>query len=60
MGAEVVGQVVEQAWDDLKAPPTRIGSRFTPIPFSQPLEEHVLAGEEDVTEAVRGCMRRGG
>jgi pyruvate dehydrogenase E1 component beta subunit len=57
MGAEVVSQVVEQAWDDLKAPPARVGSRFTPMPFSEPLEAHVLAGREDVVAAVRACAQ---
>jgi pyruvate/2-oxoglutarate/acetoin dehydrogenase E1 component len=55
MGAEVVCQLVERAWEHVKAPPVRVGSRFVPIPFSEPLEAHVLVGEEDIVEAVRAC-----
>jgi pyruvate/2-oxoglutarate/acetoin dehydrogenase E1 component len=57
MGAEVVSQIVEHAWGELKAPPARVGSRFVPIPFSEPLEAHVLTGMDDIVESVRACMK---
>jgi len=56
MGAEVVSQIVEHAWGELKAPPARVGSRFVPIPFSEPLEADVLTGMDDIVESVRACM----
>ena len=56
-GAEVVAQLTERAWGDLKAPPVRVGSRFAPIPFAEPLETYVLAGKAQVIEAVRRCAR---
>ena len=56
-GGEVVAQLAERAWGHLKAPPLRVGSRFAPIPFAEPLESYVLAGKQDVLQAVRTCLR---
>jgi pyruvate/2-oxoglutarate/acetoin dehydrogenase E1 component len=58
-GAEVVAQLTERAWASLKAPPVRVGSRFAPIPFAEPLENRVVAGKEDVVEAVLACVGGG-
>jgi len=55
-GGEVVAQLAERAWGHLKAPPLRVGSRFAPIPFAEPLESYVLAGKHDIMEAVRGVL----
>jgi len=55
-GGEVVAQLTERAWGDLKAAPVRVGSRFAPIPFAEPLESYVLAGKRDIVEAVRAVM----
>jgi pyruvate/2-oxoglutarate/acetoin dehydrogenase E1 component len=49
--------LAERAWGHLKAPPLRVGSRFAPIPFAEPLESYVLAGKQDVLQAVRTCLR---
>ena len=59
-GAEVVAQLTERAWASLKAPPVRVGSRFAPIPFAEPLETHVVAGKPEVVAAVLACVRGGG
>jgi len=55
-GGEVVAQLTERAWGVLKAAPVRVGSRFAPVPFAEPLENHVVAGKRDVIEAVRACL----
>jgi pyruvate/2-oxoglutarate/acetoin dehydrogenase E1 component len=55
-GAEVVSQLTERAWGSLKAAPVRVGSRFAPIPFAEPLESYVMAGKEDVVEGIRACL----
>lgn len=56
-GAEVVAQLTERAWGDLKAAPVRVGSRFAPVPFAEPLEACVLAAKPEVLVAVRACVR---
>ncbi|UCH36858.1 MAG: alpha-ketoacid dehydrogenase subunit beta [Armatimonadota bacterium] len=58
LGAEVVAQLTERAWEHLKQAPVRVGSRFAPIPFAEPLENHVMADRYDVVEAVRACVRQ--
>ncbi len=55
-GAEVVAQLTQRAWGELKAPPVRVGSRFAPIPFAEPLESYVMAGKQDVIAGVRRCV----
>jgi len=55
-GAEVVAQLTEHAWEHLRRAPVRVGSRFAPIPFAEPLEDYVVAGKQDLTGAVRACM----
>jgi pyruvate/2-oxoglutarate/acetoin dehydrogenase E1 component len=55
LGAEVVAQLTERAWEHLKRAPVRIGSRFAPIPFAEPLEAYVMASKQDIIEAVRTC-----
>jgi len=55
-GGEVVAELTERAWGDLKAAPVRVGSRFAPVPFAEPLESHVLAGKDDIIAAVRGVV----
>lgn len=52
-GAEIVARVCEQGLDLLKRPPVRVGARFAPIPFSEPLESFVLPGPADIAAAVR-------
>jgi pyruvate dehydrogenase E1 component beta subunit len=56
-GAEIVAQLTERAWGHLKAAPVRVGSRFAPVPFAEPLEKRVVPGKEDVIEAVRSVAR---
>ena len=50
--AEVMARVLENGFFSLDAPPERIGVPDTHIPFSPPLENEVLPGEDDVRAAV--------
>lgn len=52
-GAEVASTVVEQAWAELDAPPVRLGGARTPIPYSEPLENSVVPGVDQVFDALR-------
>jgi pyruvate dehydrogenase E1 component beta subunit len=52
-GAEVAATVVENAWNELDAPPVRLGGARTPIPYSEPLENAVVPGTDEVFEAMR-------
>jgi pyruvate/2-oxoglutarate/acetoin dehydrogenase E1 component len=56
VSAEIAAQVCEKAFDALKVPPRRIGSRFAPLPYSEPLESHVIPGVDDIATAVRTLL----
>jgi len=61
MGAEIVRQVVENAFDALVAPPRVIGGAHVPMPYSPPLEEICLPGTGDIAGVMRQMVhRRGG
>lgn len=51
--AEIAAVVAEDAIDYLDAPIRRVAQPDTPIPFSPPLEAHVLPDENNIAEAVR-------
>ncbi len=51
--AEIAAMVAEEAIDYLDAPIKRVAEPDTPIPFSPPLEKHVLPNEESIIKAVR-------
>lgn len=53
VGAEIVARIIEQAFDELDAPVERVAALDVPVPYSQPLEERVLPGTNDVVAAVR-------
>jgi pyruvate/2-oxoglutarate/acetoin dehydrogenase E1 component len=51
--AEIAAVVAEDAIDYLDAPIRRVAQLDTPIPFSPPLEAHVLPDENNIAKAVR-------
>jgi pyruvate dehydrogenase E1 component beta subunit len=53
MGAEIVRQVVENAFDALHAPPRVIGGAHVPMPYSPRLEDVCLTQEDDIKAAIR-------
>lgn len=55
IGAEVSSRVTEFAFDELDAPPVRIGALEVPIPFNEKLEQRVLPGVEKIIETVQRC-----
>jgi 2-oxoisovalerate dehydrogenase E1 component beta subunit len=52
-GAEVAALISERAFEDLDAPVRRLTTPDVPIPFSPPLEQHVLPQLDDMKEAIR-------
>ena len=53
MGAEIVREVVEKAFDYLDAPPKVLGGLNIPMPYTPPLEKVVTPQREDIIKAVR-------
>ena len=53
VGAEIAAVVAEEAIDYLDAPIKRVAEPDTPIPFSPPLEQHVIPDEKVIIKAVK-------
>ncbi len=56
-GAEISALIGERLFDYLDAPVRRIGAKDVPIPFSPPMEDHVIPGKDAVKEAVKQTLR---
>jgi pyruvate/2-oxoglutarate/acetoin dehydrogenase E1 component len=52
VGAEIGAQVIERAFDALKAPVQRVANPNLPVPYSRPLERAVLPSKEKIEEAI--------
>jgi pyruvate/2-oxoglutarate/acetoin dehydrogenase E1 component len=53
VGAEIVAEVVERAFDCLDAPPKRVGALEVPVPYNRKLEALVLPDKAKVVEAIK-------
>ena len=53
MTGEVIATVAERAFDHLDAPPMRVATPDTPIPYSRPLEQFALPSAERIVEAAQ-------
>ncbi len=56
-GAEIVAEIVEHAFADLRAPPVRLGGPRGPVPFAKPLEDLHRVTEAMVADAARALAR---
>ena len=57
MTGEVIATAVENAFDYLDAPPARLALPDVPIPYSRPLEHHVLPQTDGIADAARALVR---
>lgn len=57
VGAEIAARLAEELFIHLDAPVSRVGAHFWPIPFSPPLEQATLPGQQRVLEAIRETAR---
>jgi pyruvate dehydrogenase E1 component beta subunit len=52
VGAEIGVQVMERAFDALRAPVQRVANPNLPVPYSRPLEGAVLPSQEGIERAI--------
>jgi acetoin:2,6-dichlorophenolindophenol oxidoreductase subunit beta len=52
IGAEIVSQVVERAFDELDERPVIVAGRNVPMPYSRSLESLVIPGEQRLKDAI--------
>lgn len=57
-GAEVAAMVMEEAFDWLDAPVTRIGMRDVPMPYNDMLERAVIPSQAEIAAACRAVLYR--
>jgi pyruvate dehydrogenase E1 component beta subunit len=58
IGSEVCSQVVEQAFDYLDAPPTKVTGKDVPMPYAANLEKLALPHVDDVVAAAKSVCYR--
>jgi pyruvate dehydrogenase E1 component beta subunit len=56
VGAEVAARIMEEAFDDLDAPPVRVTNLDVPHPYAKNLEALVLPNAARIADAVRGVV----
>jgi len=56
VGAEIVAQIQEQAFDYLDAPIKRVAGLDTPAPYNVELEKKALVYEDDILDGVREVL----
>lgn len=56
-GAEISSAIHERLFEKLRAPVARIGAKYAPVPFSQPLETASLPSLDEIEQAVRALTR---
>ena len=56
VASDISALVAEEAFDYLDAPPRRVTSPLTPVPYSIPLEALYIPNAERVTEAALGVL----
>ena len=59
VAAEIAARIVETGFDKLKGPIRRVATLDVPVPYSQPLEEHIGPSEERITAAIRESIGQG-
>lgn len=60
VGAEISSFIHEQLFSQLRAPVQRIGSKFTPVPFSPVLEKAFLYSGDEIATAIHTVMGANG
>jgi 2-oxoisovalerate dehydrogenase E1 component len=56
IGESLAALVQEEAFESLDAPVRIVGALDTPVPYSPPLEQYFLPGEEEVERAARALL----
>jgi 2-oxoisovalerate dehydrogenase E1 component len=56
-GGEIVAEITEQCFDSLDGPVLRVGSEFTPVPFSKILEREILPQVDDIVQKALELAR---
>jgi len=56
VGAEIAARINEKLFRTLKHPVVRVGGKFSPVPFSQPLEAAFVPTPAEIEAAIREAL----
>src|SRR6202012_277400 len=56
VGAEIAAGINEELFGQLIAPVRRVGSKNTPVPFSDPLEKAFLWSEVEILSSIKSTL----
>jgi acetoin:2,6-dichlorophenolindophenol oxidoreductase subunit beta len=56
VGAEIAARINEKLFGRLHHPVVRVGGKFSPVPFSQPLEAAFVPTPEEIEAAIRQAL----
>lgn len=56
IAGEIVGEITTRGFDLFDAPPQRVGSKNTPVPYNRHLEQLCTPKKEDIIAAVRKTL----
>ena len=56
VASEAAASIGEYCFDDLKAPVRRVTRENVPVPFSPPMEKHILLNPDKVLDACRSIL----
>lgn len=57
LGGEILADLAEALFGQLKAPPTRLGSPRIPVPYAKPLEDLCRVGPGQIAQAAQALCR---
>lgn len=58
VAAIIAGEIAERGFHHLKAPAKMVTAMDTSVPYSEPLEKHVLPNEEKIIKAVKSVLEK--
>lgn len=58
VGAEISSRIHEELFAELRSPVRRVGARYTPVPFSKPLESAYMWGPDRIEAAISRTLER--
>jgi acetoin:2,6-dichlorophenolindophenol oxidoreductase subunit beta len=55
-GGEISSRIHEELFSQLRGPVRRVGSKYSPVPFSPPLEQAFLYSHDEIKAAIRATL----
>ena len=57
VGAEIAAHISEELFSKLRAPVRRLGGAYSPVPFSEPLEQAFIPSQEQIEDEINAILQ---